>query len=122
MRAVTLLFAVCCVLTACGGQSSSRGNEARPLLAQDGTAVLFATGPIEKACRASGRSQSSRARCGCVQAVADMSLSAADQRRGASFFKDPHSAQEIRQSDNPRNERFWKRWSAFGDQAERLCV
>ena len=43
--------------------------------------------PIEKACRASGRSQSSRARCGCVQAVADMSLSTSDQRRGAKFFK-----------------------------------
>lgn len=81
----------------------------------------FATGPIFRACQADNRKAASRARCGCVQAVAERSLSNADQKRGAKFFKDPGALQEVRQSDNPRNERFWLAWKAFGQDATAQC-
>lgn len=84
--------------------------------------LLFAQGPINRACLAADRKAASHARCGCVQAVANRSLSASDQRRGAKFFDDPHRAQETRQSDNPSSEAFWLRWKAFGDRAGRLCT
>ncbi|MGJ8618408.1 MAG: hypothetical protein ACSHWS_16315 [Sulfitobacter sp.] len=106
-------------LTACGGGSryssdaANRGYSPQP--------VLFATGPIHRACVSANRKQATPARCGCVQAVADQSLDASDQRRGAKFFKDPHKAQETRQSDNPSNERFWLAWKAFGQNAAAAC-
>lgn len=104
-------------LAACGGgsryASDSRGY-APPV-------VMFASGPIQKACQAQGRKAATRARCGCVQAVANQSLSGSDQRRGASYFKDPHKLQVIRQSNNASNERFWRDWKAFGERAEQLC-
>ena len=56
-----------------------------------------------------------------IQGVANITLSGGDQRLGASFFNDPHRAQEIRQSDNGTHEAFWERWKAFGDQAARQC-
>ncbi|MBM1634402.1 hypothetical protein JQV27_16245 [Sulfitobacter mediterraneus] len=104
-------------LTACGGSryssANARGYKPAP--------VLFATGPIQKACQQANRKAASRARCGCVQAVADRELSNADQRRGAKMFSDPHKLQEIRQSDNASNERFWKAWKAYGKVAAELC-
>ena len=106
-------------LTACGGGSRyssdnvNRGYSPRP--------VMFATGPIQKACLASDRKAASSARCGCVQAVADQSLDSGDQRRGAKIFRDPHQAQEMRQSDNSSHERFWLAWKAFGQNAEAAC-
>lgn len=110
---------MCLVLVALAGLSACGGTR----YADRGAApaVLFASGPIQKACLADGRKAASRARCGCVQAVADRELSSSDQRRGARYFKDPHRLQEIRQSDNAGNERFWKAWKAYGQQAERLC-
>lgn len=84
-------------------------------------AVLFATGPIYSACLSAGRKQASRARCGCVQAVANQSLQPDDQRRGAKFFSRPHEAQEVRTSNRGIDERFWLRWKAYGDRAARLC-
>ena len=81
----------------------------------------FATGPIFAACQADNRKAASRARCGCVQAVADQSLSLPDQKRGAKYFKDPHALQEVRQSDNAGNERFWKAWKAYGQEAAAIC-
>lgn len=103
------LFAV----SACGG--SPRGGFS------GGPTVLFATGPIQQACQRAGRKAASRARCGCVQAVADRELTGAQQRRGAGFFSDPARLQEVRQSDNAANERFWTAWKAYGQVAARLC-
>ena len=103
-------------LAACGGGSRySSGN------AYGGPAVLFATGPIQQACQRAGRKAASRARCGCIQAVADRELSSRDQKRGASYFANPAKLQEVRQSDSTGNERFWKAWKAFGESAELLC-
>jgi hypothetical protein len=105
-------------LAACGGGSRYSGNGYRTPV------VLFATGPIQQACQSQGRKAASRARCGCVQAVADRSLSSSEQRRGASYFKDPHRLQEVRQNqeNNASNRRFWAAWKAFGQQAEQLCA
>lgn len=85
-------------------------------------AVLFATGPIYSACIGSGRTQASRAQCGCVQAVANQSLMPDEQRRGARFFGNPHEAQEVRTSDRSIDERFWLRWKAYGDTAAQVCT
>ncbi len=105
-------------LAACGGgsrYSSTNAGSYRP------APVLFASGPIQKACVADGRKAASHARCGCIQAVADQSLSGSEQRRGAKLFKDPHEVQVIRQSDNATNEKFWLAWKAFGQNAAAAC-
>ena len=79
--ALTLLL----ILAACGGgtrYSSSNASSVR-IPTSSTPAVLFANGPIATACKSAGRKQASRARCGCVQAVANQSLSRAEQVRGA---------------------------------------
>ena len=53
--------------------------------------------------------------------AADLTLSMSDQKLAASFFDDPHRAQEIRQSDSRRHERFWERYESFGQTAENFC-
>ena len=78
-------------------------------------------GAISNACMKTDRKAANRALCGCIQQVADQSLSRSDQRRAAKFFKDPHSAQEIRQSSNRSDEAFWLRYKAFGERAGALC-
>lgn len=108
-------------LAACGGGSRYSSSNAAGGYGYSPQPVMFATGPIQKACLAGNRKAASTARCGCVQAVADQSLDAGDQRRGAKLFKDPHDAQEIRQSDNASNERFWLAWKAFGQNAAAAC-
>ncbi len=100
------------LLAGCGG---NRADRERTVVARS------ASGPISAACLVAGRKGATRARCGCVQGVANITLSGGDQRLGASFFNDPHRAQEIRQSDNGAHEAFWERWKAFGDQAARQC-
>ena len=76
---------------------------------------------IYDACRDSGRREATRARCGCIQGVADAELTQAQQRRGAGYFKDNAKLQETRQSDSASDERFWKAWRAFSESAGRQC-
>lgn len=78
-------------------------------------------GPIETACLRSDRSGGDRAMCGCIQQVADMTLTGSDQRLAARFFSDPDRAQEIRQSDRRSHEAFWERYRNFGETAEVYC-
>ena len=78
-------------------------------------------GPIERACLKADRPAASRALCGCIQSVAGAILSRSEQRKAASFFKDPHKAQEIRQSDRRSHEAFWKRYKRFAASAEATC-
>ncbi|MDY6860576.1 MAG: hypothetical protein SWN98_14685 [Pseudomonadota bacterium] len=85
------------------------------------TAPLAQAGAIESACLSSGRKGVSRAMCGCIQDAADLTLNRGDQRLAATFFRDPHKAQEIRQSDNRGHEAFWLRYKAFGTAAETFC-
>ncbi|MDF0603331.1 hypothetical protein P1J78_21595 [Psychromarinibacter sp. C21-152] len=78
-------------------------------------------GTIERACLTSSNAAANPALCGCIQAVADRTLSASDQRMAARFFKDPHMAQEIRQSDNAAHEVFWRKYKTFGATAGKHC-
>ncbi|MEZ5686973.1 MAG: hypothetical protein R3D78_14315 [Paracoccaceae bacterium] len=78
-------------------------------------------GAIDRACEKAGRS-ADRALCGCIQQVADMTLSGADQRRAAEFFKEPDKAQQVRQSDRASDESFWRRYKEFAAAAEGLCA
>lgn len=77
---------------------------------------------IRKACLKAGRAGATRVMCSCIQDVADTRLKRKDQKLAAKFFKDPHKAQEIRQSDNNTHEAFWQRYKAFGLAAEETCA
>lgn len=79
-------------------------------------------GPIDSACLQAGRDSASRALCTCIQQVADSTLSRADQRRAAAFFKDPEKAQQVRLSDRAADEDFWARYKGFAEAAEAYCA
>ncbi|AOZ68421.1 hypothetical protein LPB142_03085 [Rhodobacter xanthinilyticus] len=85
-----------------------------------GTSQALA-GAIDSACLKTGRSAANRELCGCVQRVADMTLSKSDQRRAAKFFKDPDMAQQVRMSDSASDEAFWARYKQFAGAAENYC-
>ena len=78
-------------------------------------------GPIDNACLRAGRT-ADPALCGCIQQVADQTLSRSDQRRAAKFFEDPDQAQETRVSDRAADEDFWLRYKAFAQTAEAYCA
>lgn len=78
-------------------------------------------GMIERACVKSDRKAANRSTCNCVQKVANVKLSRSDQKLAAKFFKDPHMAQEVRQSDRASHETFWLRYKEFGEVAARHC-
>jgi hypothetical protein len=84
-------------------------------------AVQFASGPIHTACTRQGRRGASSARCGCVQAAANLTLTPGEQRIGARYFEDPELLQKMKLSDTPQNERFWDTWARFAETAETLC-
>lgn len=85
------------------------------------TAPLALAGPIDSACVRSDRARGNAALCGCIQQVANQTLSRADQRRAAQFFRDPHLAQEVRTSKRNGDSEFWRRYRHFASQAETLC-
>ena len=76
---------------------------------------------IERACMSSGRPAANSQICSCIQQAADLTLSNGDQRRAAKFFRDPHAAQVVRQSDRRSDEEFWLRYKSFGQMAEVYC-
>ena len=101
----------------------------KPVLLAASAALVFAmsggfaaAGPIERACMGSERKAANRAVCSCVQQVADMTLRGGDQRKAASFFKDPDRAQKVRMSKSDNDNDFWRRYKAFGEQAEVYCA
>lgn len=138
MKQVVLLLMVVS-LAGCGGFHKAKRGAPSPKTqpvhtpapsANSGTVIVntavpiakpFARGPINSACMASDRKARSRELCGCIQAVADDTLSASQQRIAVSFYIDPHKAQETRQSDRPSDEQFWKEYRAYGAAAERIC-
>lgn len=81
----------------------------------------FATGPLQSACMKSDRKARSRALCGCIQAVADQTLTSAQQSRAAGFYSNPQRAQDIRTSNRTVDERFWDVYSDYADAAKRTC-
>lgn len=86
-----------------------------------GTAGAAQAGVIESACMASDRG-GNRALCGCIQSVADMTLTGSDQRKAAKLFRDPQRAQEIRQSSSNNDSVFWDRYKNFGSTAQAYCA
>lgn len=76
---------------------------------------------IENACVRSDRAAATRARCACVQRVANQHLTRADQRQASRFFRDPDRAHQVRFSRDERDRAFWQRYRAFADAAETLC-
>jgi len=117
MKRIAMALVALGTWAACGGghktSYSSRGYIA--------PTQLYATGPIQRACLAQGRSAATSQRCGCIQAVADRELSGSEQRRGVKAFKDPHKMQEWRQSDRASDNAFWSTWKAYGESAARIC-
>ena len=87
-----------------------------------GVAIPVQAGPIESACLRADRVPANRAVCGCIQQVADQTLTGKDQRLAASFFGDPDRAQRIRQSDSASHSEFWDRYTSFGEAAEAYCA
>ena len=85
------------------------------------TAPLAAAGPIDSACVRSDRARGNAPLCTCIQQVANQTLSRSDQRRAASFFRDPHEAQEVRTSKSNADNAFWTRYKRFASQAEAYC-
>lgn len=85
------------------------------------SATVSLAGPIERACNGSDRKAASRQVCACIQQVADMTLRNGDQRRAASFFRNPDKAQQVKMSKRDADDSFWDRYQAFGEQAEAYC-
>lgn len=80
----------------------------------------FAGGTLEKACLATGAASGNL--CQCIQHVADVTLTHADQKRAAKFFVNPDRAQTARASDSQTAEAFWNRYSTFASTAETACA
>ena len=85
------------------------------------TTPLAMAGPIDSACVRSDRARGNAPLCGCIQQVANQTLSRSDQRQAAQFFREPHRAQEVRTSKRDADNAFWARYRNFAAQAERLC-
>jgi len=108
MRKVILILFLS-ILTACSSSRAQRGGSS------------FASGVIANACLAADRNAANRQLCGCIQQVANQSLSARDQDRAADFFANPQKAQDTRQSDSGPSERFWLRYKDFSAAARQQC-
>ena len=85
------------------------------------TTPLAMAGPIDNACVRFERGARSPQLCGCVQQVADQTLSRSDQRTAARFFSAPHKAQVVRMSKRDADNAFWARYKNFAGAAERYC-
>ena len=79
-------------------------------------------GAIQNACLQSNRQAANSGLCTCIQQVADITLGTADQRRAASFFKDPDKAQLVHMSKSRADDEFWARYQSFGQQAAMACA
>lgn len=86
------------------------------------SATMLSAGPVENACNRSSRDAANPYLCNCIQQVADMTLTGGDQRRAASFFKDPEKAHKVWMSKSKSDDAFWDRYKAFGELAEAYCA
>ncbi|UWQ22295.1 hypothetical protein [Jannaschia sp. W003] len=112
---ILLAIGAAATLSACGG--GARPND----VTVSSISNVYSTGPIQRACLTSDRRAVNGGLCGCVQAAADATISGSDQSRAVEFFRDPHHAQEVRQSDDASDEAYWKRYKRFVSVAERAC-
>ncbi|WP_272010230.1 hypothetical protein [Roseovarius sp. ZX-A-9] len=123
-----LIMGLILALAGCGGvhRFESKSKRAPSRATQPAQTVLptrkpRATGPLSKACLTSDRKARSPELCGCIQAVADQTLSGAQQRRAVTFYSDPQKAQDTRMSDRASNEVFWDAYVEYSKQAQRIC-
>lgn len=86
------------------------------------TTPFAVAGPIDNACVQSERGARNSALCGCIQQVADMTLSRSDQRRAAGFFRNAQQAQDVRMSKRTADNQFWDRYKQFAATAEAYCA
>lgn len=112
-----LIVGLMMVLAGCGGAQRTPDRQS-----STSGVIQIASGPINSACLQSDRKARSRTLCGCIQAVANDTLSGADQRRAVQFYSDPQKAQDIRQSDRPGDERFWQAYGVYAARAEQVCA
>lgn len=105
-------------VAACGGPA--REPSASRIVVND--TVGFATGPIGTACLNHRKRDATQARCGCIQQVANQTLTQAQQQRSVRYFSEPSLLQEVRQSSAPANQRFWEAWKNFSETAETQCA
>ena len=85
------------------------------------TTPLAMAGPIDSACVRSDRARGNAPLCGCIQQVANQTLSRSDQRRAARLFRNADEAQEIRMSKSDADNAFWARYKNFAATAEAYC-
>ncbi len=83
------------------------------------TPQLSSAKAIKKACLKADRG--TRAQCSCIQSVANRTLNNSQQRKGATFFKDPQKAQDTRQSSRSADNKMWDAWKKFGNVAAEQC-
>ncbi|EBA05460.1 hypothetical protein RB2150_15261 [Rhodobacteraceae bacterium HTCC2150] len=83
------------------------------------TPQLSSAKAIKKDCLKAGRGTLSQ--CSCIQSVANRTLSNSQQRKGATFFKDPQKAQDTRQSSRSADNKMWDAWKKFGNVAAEQC-
>ncbi|WP_170554568.1 hypothetical protein [Ruegeria profundi] len=76
---------------------------------------------IKRACLASDRQAATRARCSCIQRVADQALTRSDQKTVSKWFTDPHQAQQLKMSQTARDDALWDRYQNFGQMAQAIC-
>ncbi|MCL3880947.1 hypothetical protein [Marivita sp. GX14005] len=101
------------LLAACGGGRVDRIDS--------GVVTRLSSGPISRACNASDRKARNPRLCGCIQWVADQTLSGSDQRRSAKFFRDPQRAHDVWMSKSSSDDAFWDRYKRFSGSSERYC-
>lgn len=116
-----LLIGLITALAACSSPERFSSKAVTPAVTRSAP-LMTASGPISRACMASGREKRSRSLCGCIQAAADQTLSKSQQQRAVGFYGDLHAAQDVRQSDRDADERFWEAYRAYGTRAERMCA
>jgi hypothetical protein len=104
---------VLALLAGCGGNRYERTDS--------GTVMRLSTGPISRACIASDRKARNPRLCGCIQTVADQSLSGRDQRKAARFFRNPQRAMDVKMSKTTADDAFWDRYKLFASRSERSC-
>ncbi|WP_363318399.1 hypothetical protein [Marivita sp.] len=112
MRFLASLLALALV-AGCGGNRLDRGDS--------GVVTRFSSGPISRACLSSDRKARTSRLCGCIQTVANQSLSGSDQRRASRFFEDPQRAHDVWMSKSPSDDAFWERYKVFAARSEQSC-
>lgn len=104
----------------CGGVYQFENEKAQTQGARKVQPVAY--GPISDACIASGREKRSRQLCGCIQAVANRTLTRAQQNRAVLFYSDPDMAESTRMSDAPDDKRFWDAYKGYAEKAQDQCT